>query len=112
MRLSDLRRLKNEELSELTSERESFVLYVRSEKDSEVIREMFDVDVVFPELARSFPQVPFYVVELSEAREPLRKLGVLFAPSVLTFREGKLIRRMDGIKSWSEYTEAVGELLC
>lgn len=112
MRLEELKRLSEEEFSELIKERRSFVLYVRSEKDREKIKEIFDVDVVFPELARSFPNLEFYVVELGDAKERLKEFGVFFAPVVLVVREGKAVKKLEGIKSWAEYTGAVGELLC
>jgi len=112
VRLEELKRLSQNELDELITGKRSFFLYVRSEKDREKIKEMFDVDVVFPELAKSFPDLEFYVVDIGDAREKLKELGVLFAPVVLVVKEGKPLKKLEGIKSWAEYTEAVGELLC
>ncbi|RLJ70778.1 hydrogenase-1 operon protein HyaE [Hydrogenivirga caldilitoris] len=112
MRLEELKRLSADELGKLITEKRNFVLYVRSEKDREKIKEIFDVDVVFPELARSFPDLEFYVVDIGDAKELLKELGVLFAPVVLVIREGKPVKKLEGIKSWAEYTSAVGELLC
>ncbi|WP_457600958.1 thioredoxin family protein [Hydrogenivirga sp.] len=113
MRLEDLKNLSESELRDLLGERRSFVLYVRSEKDKEKIREIFDVDVVFPELAKTFGEkIPFFWCDIDEVGLLSGKLGVYFAPAVLLFREGKLVNKLEGIKSWAEYNSALGELLC
>jgi hydrogenase-1 operon protein HyaE len=112
MSLEAIRKLTEEELRGFMDSKETFILYVRSERDRDKIREMFDVDVVFPELARSFPELSFFIVEIGECRETLKDLGVFFAPCVLYFKKGKLLRKHEGIRSWAEYTESVGELLC
>jgi len=105
--------LGTEELRRLIENRETFVLYVRSEKDYEKIKEIFDVDVVFPELARSFgDRIAFYRCDIDRAQPLMAELGIYFAPVVLLFKDGKLKEKLEGIKSWAEYNRAVGELIC
>jgi len=70
MRLKEVPRLREEELRALISEGQTFVLYVRSEKDAGKIREILDIDVVFPELARDFgDSVSFFWCDIDEIKE-------------------------------------------
>ncbi len=111
-RLKELERLRQGRLRELIEGKETFVLYVRSEKDFSKVREIFDVDVVFPELAKTFgKKAPFLWCDIDEVKE-LSELKVYFAPVVLFFKEGKLVNRLEGIRSWAEYNRALEELLC
>ncbi len=106
-------KLTTEKLKELIENRESFILYIRSQKDYEKIKEMFDTDIVFPELAKSFGQnVKFYWCDIDEVVELSKEHGIYFAPIVALFKEGKLLRKLEGIKAWAEYNRAIGELLC
>ena len=111
-RLKKLNKLGRGQLNSLIEKKESFVLYVRSEKDFPKIREIFDVDVVFPELEKAFGnRIRFFWCDIDEVKE-LEEYRVFFAPSVLLFREGKIVKRLEGIKSWAEYNRAMEELLC
>ena len=111
-RLESIQKLSGELLGELIEGAETFVLYVRSQKDYEKIKEIFDVDVVFPELEKSFgDKVRFFWTDIDDLPK-LSELGVFFAPMVLLFKEGKLKKKLEGIKSWAEYNKEIGELLC
>ena len=111
-RLEELEKIGRGQLKELIERRETFVLYVRSEKDFSKIKEIFDVDVVFPELARTFGErVPFLWCDIDEVEE-LSELKVYFAPVVLFFKGGELVSRLEGIKGWAEYNRGLEELLC
>ncbi len=112
MKLGELHQLKGDELIELISKGETFVLYVRSERDSDKVKEIFDVDVVFPELAKGFgDRVKFFWCDINEVNLP-PDLKIYFAPTVALFREGRLLKKLEGIKSWAEYNRALEELLC
>lgn len=113
MRLKSVRKLSGIEIDALLSEGKSFALYVRSEKDEGVVKEMFDVDIVFPELAKTFGEkLLFCYCDIEDLGKRAKELGVLFSPTVLFFKEGRLHRKLEGIRSWAEYTRAVEELLC
>ncbi len=110
--LKTLPKLEGKALQELISNKETFVLYVRSQKDYQKIREIFDVDVVFPELAKTFGhKLRFYWCDIDEV-EGLGDIKVFFAPVVVLFKEGRLVHKLEGIRSWAEYNRALGELLC
>lgn len=112
MKLGELHQLNGDELRVLLSKGETFVLYVRSERDSDKIREIFDVDVVFPELAKGFGNsFKFFWCDINEVNLP-PDLKIYFAPTVALFKEGKLLKKLEGIKSWAEYNSALEELLC
>lgn len=49
-----MRRVSLLELQALKEEKGDFILYVRSDRARERIREVFDTDVVVPELEKSF----------------------------------------------------------
>ncbi|AAC06865.1 hypothetical protein [Aquifex aeolicus] len=106
--LQNLKRINEEDLRNLMEKGETFVLYVRSERLYDKVKEIFDVDVVFPELAKSFEGIPFYWGDADE----LKELNVI-PPSVLIFKEGKPVEFLQGIKTWAEYTRKLKEsLLC
>ncbi len=113
MKLKEIEKIGEEKLKELINSKENFVLYVRSEKDSSKIKEIFDVDIVFPELANAFgDKVSFFWCDIDEVKVLVRDLGIYFAPMVVLFKEGSILKKLEGIKSWAEYTQAVGELIC
>lgn len=109
--LESLKRLTDEEFRSLLESKESFVLYVRSQRDYERIKEIFDTDVVFPELAKAFgDRLEFLWCDIDEVN--LSEVGIHFAPVVALFKGGKLLKKLEGIKSWAEYNRAIGEFLC
>ncbi len=110
-RLESLTRLTDEDFRKLIESKRSFALYVRSQRDYERIKEIFDTDVVFPELAKAFgDRLEFFWCDIDEVS--LADMGIHFAPVVALFKEGKLLKKLEGIKSWAEYNRAVGEFLC
>jgi hydrogenase-1 operon protein HyaE len=112
-RLKGLEELDSDKLKRKLKEGESFVLYVRSKKDYDKIKEMFDTDIVFPELAESFgDKLGFYWCDIDRVKELTSEYGIYFAPVIAIFKEGKLLRKLEGIKTWAEYNRAIGELLC
>ena len=105
--LEKLEKVDKERLKDLINRQETFVLYVRSKRLYEKIKEIFDVDVIFPELAKSFNGIKFVWGDMDE-------LGVKgMAPLIVIFREGREIKRIEGIKNWADYVSALKEaLLC
>lgn len=107
--LEKLERIDGAKLRNLISKKESFVLYVRSEELYDKVKEIFDVDIVFPELAKAFPSLKFYWAELKD----LEGFNNLIPPSVVIFKGGELKETLTGIKTWSEYLSKIREsLLC
>ncbi|RUM30623.1 MAG: hypothetical protein DSY42_04375 [Aquifex sp.] len=104
--LEKLEKINSEELNKLIENKETFVLYIRSEKLYDKIKEIFDVDVIFPELAKNFEGVKFIWGDIDELKE---FKGMV--PSVLIFKEGKQVERIDGIKTWAEYVGKIREAL-
>jgi len=110
--LEEVDRLNDRVFKELLESKRNFILYIRSQKDYNKVKEIFDVDVVFLELAKSFgDKLPFFWADIEDIRE-LQKMGIFFAPVVLLFKEGRLFAKLEGIMSWAEYNRAVGELIC
>ncbi len=105
-----MRQASTEEIKRLMLEGKSFVVYLRSEMRSKTVKEMFDVDVVYKELVKSFPSLEFLVVETDEDRDALSLLGTNFTPCVVLVKEGKVHKRLDGIKAWNEYLSFLSEL--
>ncbi len=111
-RLEKIPKLKGSDLRDLISKGETFVLYVRSQKDFEKIREIFDVDIVFPELVKSFGEkVKFFWCDIDET-EGLSDFGIYFSPVIIIFKDGSAVEKLEGIKSWSEYNRALRKLIC
>ena len=106
--LEKLERIDGAKLRNLIKNKESFVLYVRSEELYDKVKEIFDVDIVFPELAKAFPNLKFYWAELKD----LEGFN-LIPPSVVIFKEGEVKETLTGIKTWAEYLSKIREsLLC
>ncbi|NPB06525.1 MAG: hypothetical protein GXO03_02850 [Aquificae bacterium] len=102
MRLDELPEVKS--LDELIKRKKTFILYVREELLKPQIKEMHDLDVVVPEIKRSFPFAEVYRAEASSLGGKYRP------PSVVFFKEGKEILRAEGIQPWAFYARAVKEL--
>ncbi|GAB6065725.1 hypothetical protein JCM9492_08170 [Aquifex pyrophilus] len=103
--LEKLERVDKEKLRDLINNGETFVLYVRSQRLYDKIKEIFDVDVIFPELAKSFNGIKFVWGDMDE----LKTGGMV--PLIVVFREGKEVKRIEGIKNWAEYVSALREAL-
>jgi len=99
-----MRELNLQEFEELIRAGKTFVLYIRSEAKKNTIREIFDTDVVVPELQKVFSEKDFYSINADENIEILRKYRL---PSLVLFSCGKEVRVLEGIKSWNEYMEAL-----
>jgi len=104
--LRNLKKLSGDELKELIQNGETFVLYVRSERLYDKVKEIFDVDVVFPELAKTFKGIPFLWGDADELKEVKA-----IPPSVFIFKGGKPVEVLQGIKTWAEYTRKIRESL-
>lgn len=103
--LKKVEKINSEKFRNLTESKESFVLYVRSEELFERIKEMFDVDVVFPELSKAFPNVPFYWTDVKEISINVKP------PAVIIFKEGEVKEVLSGIRTWAEYISKIRENL-
>ncbi|MGB9873997.1 MAG: thioredoxin family protein [Hydrogenobacter sp.] len=102
-----MKELSQQELRALVDGKETFVLYVRSELKKEKIREIFDTDIVVPEMEKSFgSKFKFYSVNVDNYPDLLKDYPI---PAVVIFKEGKEVVKLKGIKAWNEYVEA---LLC
>lgn len=104
--LERLEKINSEKLKKLVENKETFVLYIRSEKLYNKIKEIFDADVIFPELAKNFEGVKFIWGDIDELKE---FKGMV--PSILIFKEGKQVEKIDGIKTWAEYVGKIREAL-
>lgn len=97
--------LNQQELKALLDAKETFVLYVRSELKKEKIREIFDTDIVVPELEKSFGKsLNFYYINVDDYPDFLKDYLI---PAVVIFKEGKEVAKLEGIKAWNEYVEAL-----
>lgn len=100
-----MKSLSLQELEELIKSKRTFVLYVRSEEKKNTIREVFDADVVVPELEKVFAgRLEFYTINADENKEILKKYRL---PSLVLFSGGDEIRVLEGIKAWNQYLEAL-----
>ncbi|MDW7973619.1 MAG: hypothetical protein RMI01_10570, partial [Thermodesulfovibrio sp.] len=76
-----------------------------SEEKKNTIREVFDADVVVPELEKVFAgRFEFYTINADENKEILKKYRL---PSLVLFSGGDEIRVLEGIKAWNQYLEAL-----
>lgn len=103
--LEKLERLDEAKLHNLIKSKESFVLYIRSEELYDKVKEMFDVDIVFPELAKAFQSLKFFWAELKD----LKEFNNLKPPSVVIFKEGEIKETLLGVKNWAEYVSKIRE---
>jgi predicted Rossmann fold nucleotide-binding protein DprA/Smf involved in DNA uptake len=100
-----MKELSQQELKALLDAKETFVLYVRSEMKKEKIREIFDTDIVVPELEKSLGKsLNFYYINVDDYPYLLKEYLV---PAVVIFKEGKEVVKLEGIKAWNEYVEAL-----
>ncbi|MEN3029158.1 MAG: thioredoxin [Aquificaceae bacterium] len=81
------------------------MLYVRSEERKNTIKEIFDTDIVVPELEKFFT-LDFYRINAEENPEILKRYRL---PSLVLFSGGREVRVLEGIKTWNEY---LGALSC
>lgn len=96
--------LNMQEFEELLKSGKTFLLYVRSETKKNTIREIFDTDVVVPELEKVYSNLEFYCINADENMEILRKYRL---PSLVLFSQGREVKVFEGIKAWNEYQEAI-----
>ncbi len=100
-----MKELSLQEFKELIASGKTFVLYVRSDSKKNTIKEVFDTDVVIPELERVYAgSLEFYSINADENMEILKSYRL---PSLVLFSEGKEVRVLEGIRAWSEYVEAL-----
>jgi len=102
-----LERLDGEKLLNLIRSKESFILYIRSEELYDKVKEMFDVDIIFPEIAKAFPGLKFFWAEIKDLKE--KEFNNLIPPSVVIFKEGEIKEALLGIKTWGEYISKIRE---
>ncbi len=99
-----MKELNLQELEDLLKSGKTFALYVRSRIKRDAIREIFDMDVVVPELERVYTNLEFYSINADENREILKRYRL---PSLILFSKGKEVRILEGIRAWNEYLEAI-----
>ena len=100
-----MRRVSLLELQALKEEKGDFILYVRSDRARERISEVFDTDVVVPELEKSF-RLDFFSINADEEPDVLKEFPL---PSLILFKDGKVVHVLRGIKNWNEYVKAITE---
>lgn len=104
-----MRELNLQELESLKEKKRSFALYVRSELKKDKIKELFDTEIVVPELEKVFGgRLEFYSINADNHKDILRDFRL---PSLVLFKEGSVFRVFEGIQAWSEYMEGFSELL-
>lgn len=100
-----MRSLSIRELESMLAEGKTLALYVYSESKKDTLRELFDTQVVVPELERAFDsKVEFYSINADEHPEILRRYKL---PSLVLFKGGVEVSKLEGIKAWNEYVEAL-----
>lgn len=98
-----MREISLDQLQKLKEGRVSFVLYVRSELKRDKIKEIFDTDIVVPELEKAFGhKIEFFSICADENMKILEDFRL---PSLVIFKNGECVEVMDGIKAWNEYVE-------
>ncbi|MFN3598667.1 MAG: thioredoxin [Aquificaceae bacterium] len=102
-----MKQINSRELETLKEERRDFILYIRSEKNKDKVREVFDTDVVLPELEKVFNgMVEFFVINIDDHQEILKNFPL---PCLVLFKSGAAKQVLRGIKAWNEYLQAIKE---
>lgn len=102
-----MKNLRKEEFLKLTKSQRSFILYIRSEMKRDRIREIFDTDIVIREIEKLIgDRVDVFCVNVDEDSE-LFFLREYRLPSIVVFKDGKEMSRLEGIRAWNEYLEAI-----
>jgi len=76
------------------------------------LRETLDLAVIVPEIARAFAGRFRVGVLLPEAARALHtRYGFRRWPAIVVLRDGDYVGAVDGLRDWSEYVDAMNELL-
>lgn len=103
-----MKKINLKELEAFKEERRDFVLYVRSDREKEKVKEVFDTDVVIPELERVFyGKIEFFFINVDDDPEALRDFPL---PSLVLFKKGVVKQVLKGIKAWNEYLKTLAEV--
>jgi len=66
---------------------------------------------VLKDIDKQNPDFPIYTIDFDENRELKEQLGVKGFPTMLFFREGKEVSRLEGLKQKPAIIKAIDELL-
>ncbi len=92
-----MKKINLKELEALKEERRDFVLYVRSDRGKEKVKEVFDTDVVTPELERVFyGRIEFFFINVDDNPDTLRDFSF---PSLVLFKKGTVKQVLKGIRN-------------
>jgi thioredoxin 1 len=65
---------------------------------------------VLKDIAKQKPEFPIYIIDFDENRELKEQLGVKGFPTMLFFKEGKEISRLEGLKQKPAIIKAIDAL--
>ena len=65
---------------------------------------------VLKDIVKQKPDFPIYIIDFDENRELKERLGVKGFPTMLFFREGKEVSRLEGLKQKPAIIKAIDEL--
>ena len=65
---------------------------------------------VLKDIAKQKPEFPIYIIDFDENRELKERLGVKGFPTMLFFKDGKEISRMEGLKQKPAIIKAIEAL--
>ena len=66
---------------------------------------------VLKDISKQKPDFPIYTIDFDENRELKERLGVKGFPTMLFFKDGKEVSRLEGLKQKPVITKAIDELL-
>ncbi|MFN4318932.1 MAG: thioredoxin [Aquificaceae bacterium] len=98
-----MKRINLKELQTLKMNGKDFILYVRSEKKRESIKEIFDTDVVVPELEKGF-KLDFFSINADEDPDILKEFPL---PALVLFKAGIPTKILRGICAWNQYIQTI-----
>lgn len=100
-----MKQINLKELQTLRREGKDFILYVRSEIKKEKIKEIFDTDVVVPELEKTF-KLDFFSIDAEKEPDILKEFPL---PALVLFKAGSPVKILKGICAWNEYIQTIKE---
>mgnify|MGYP001439583444 FL=1 len=65
---------------------------------------------VLKDIAKQKPEFPIYIIDFDENRELKERLGVKGFPTMLFFKEGKEVSRLEGLKQKPAIIKAIEAL--
>lgn len=95
-----------DELKNSLKQKGDICLFLTSEARKSRIKEIFDVEVVAPELEKVFTNFRFFRINVDGVEKDIESLfSVSSVPALLILKDGEVIKVLVGIKAWNEYIE-------